>query len=148
MDAAPASRPAAHRRRADGSQRSTRACDRGRRGRRVVVGATRRSYRTLEQLLAKEVRDSGECAMRPHVDWHGDETRPALHTQDTEQGGDTPDVDRPPDQDVPDFGKDLPDSVRDPGAPPFTGEDVEDTGKPGWRKSPQDEPMGPHATCA
>jgi len=86
--------------------------------------------------------------MRPHVHWHGDETRPALHTQDTEQGGDTPDVDRPPDQDVPDFGKDLPDSVRDPGAPPFTGEDVEDTGKPGWRKSPQDEPMGPHATCA
>ncbi len=77
-----------------------------------------------------------------------DETRPALHTQDTEQGGDTPDVDRPPDQDVPDFGNDLPDSVRDPGAPPFTGEDVEDTGQPGWRKSPQDEPMGPHATCA
>jgi hypothetical protein len=65
---------------------------------------------------------------------------PPLRAQDTEQGGDTPDVDRPPDQGVPDFGKDVPEVVDAPDIPPFTGEDVEDTGKPRRRKRPQDEP--------
>lgn len=70
---------------------------------------------------------------------HRDEFR-TLRTQDTEQGGDTPDVERPPDQEVPDIGNDLTDVAYDPGAPPFTGEDVEDTGKPRRRKRPKDEP--------
>lgn len=70
---------------------------------------------------------------------HGDGIR-TLRTQDTEQGGDTPDVERPPDQDVPDLGKDLTDVVNDSDAPPFTGEDVEDTGKPRRRKRPRGEP--------
>jgi hypothetical protein len=42
-------------------------------------------------------------------------------------GGGTPDVQRPPDQDVPEIGRELPDPLDDdPASPPFTGEDVED----------------------
>ena len=76
----------------------------------------------------------------PEVGRPRDGQWPPFQTQDTEQGGDAPDVNRLPDRDLPDFGKDLPDVANDPGAPPFTGEDVEDTGKPHRRKRPQDEP--------
>lgn len=79
-------------------------------------------------------------SVTPDIGRHRGGTRPILRTQDTEQGGDTPDVDRLPDQDVPDLETDLPDVEQDPGAPPFTGEDLEDTGRPRWRKRPQDEP--------
>ena len=65
---------------------------------------------------------------------------PAFRAQGTEQGGDTPDVNRPPHQELPEIGRDLPDVGPDPGAPPFTGEDLEDAGKPNRRKRPQDEP--------
>jgi hypothetical protein len=37
-----------------------------------------------------------------------------------------PDIDRPPDQELPDVGADMPEIPDGPGAPPFTGEDVED----------------------
>jgi len=83
---------------------------------------------------------SNVSSVTSEVCQHGGDNRPTLRTQDIEQGGDTPDVDRPPDQDVPDLGTDVPDVVHDPGAPPFTGEDVDDAGKPRRRKRPQDEP--------
>ena len=82
---------------------------------------------------------SNPSAAIHHVGRHTD-TDPALRTQDTEQGGDTPDVNRLPDEDVPDFGTEVPDVANDPGAPPFTGEDLEDTGQRRRRKRPQDEP--------
>ena len=41
-----------------------------------------------------------------------------------------PDVKRPPDSDIPEFGGDHPEAPNGPGAPPFTGEDVEDAGRP------------------
>ena len=44
-------------------------------------------------------------------------------------GGDKPDIKRPPDRDIPEFENDEepdPDQAEGPGAPPFTGEDVED----------------------
>lgn len=79
----------------------------------------------------------------PDVGRHSDYRWPTFSAQDTEQGGDTPDVDRPPDRDVPDFGKDVPDVpdvANDPAAPPFTGEDLDDAGKRRRRKRPQDLP--------
>lgn len=46
-------------------------------------------------------------------------------------GGDKPDIKRPPDKDVPEFERNEPDPAQtdEPGAPPFTGEDVEDIPK-------------------
>jgi hypothetical protein len=75
----------------------------------------------------------------PRVGLHGDSNY-QFWTQDTEQGGDTPDVNRPSDQDVPDFGTEVPDVANDPAAPPFTGEDLEGPVKRRRRKRPQDEP--------
>ena len=43
-----------------------------------------------------------------------------------------PDIKRPPDSDIPEFGRDYPEAPNRPGAPPFTGEDVEDVGR--WRE--------------
>ena len=40
------------------------------------------------------------------------------------------DIKRPPDSEIPDVDSDRPDAPNSPGAPPFTGEDVEDTGRP------------------
>ena len=47
-----------------------------------------------------------------------------------------PDIKRPPDSDMPEFGSDDPEVPNRPGAPPFTGEDVEDVGRPGERDRP------------
>ena len=47
-----------------------------------------------------------------------------------------PDIKRPPDSDVPDFDSDHPEAPNGPGAPPFTGEDVEDVGRPRKRDTP------------
>jgi hypothetical protein len=48
-----------------------------------------------------------------------------------------PDIKRPPDSDVPEFDdSDHPEDPNDPGAPPFTGEDVEDVGRPRKRDTP------------
>ncbi|HUE86184.1 MAG TPA: hypothetical protein VMO26_08905 [Vicinamibacterales bacterium] len=85
---------------------------------------------------------SDPSSATPDLSGQRQDNPPALRAQDTEQGGDTPDVNRPPDQDVPDFGKDVPDIGHDPAAPPFTGEDLEDTGRPRRRKRPQDVPNG------
>ena len=46
------------------------------------------------------------------------------------------DIKRPPDSDIPEFGRDHPEAPNRPGAPPFTGEDVEDVGRPGERGRP------------
>ena len=46
-------------------------------------------------------------------------------TQEQEPGG-TPDLDVPPDVDVPNFDKPNADPGEPPNNPPFTGEDVED----------------------
>jgi hypothetical protein len=51
-----------------------------------------------------------------------------------DKGG--PDIKRPPDSDIPEFGSDHPEAPNRPGAPPFTGEDVEDVGRPGERDRP------------
>jgi hypothetical protein len=56
--------------------------------------------------------------------------------QEQEPGG-KPDVDRPPDVDVPNFDKPTPDPSETPGSPPFTGEDVEDLPR---RKPHRDRP--------
>jgi hypothetical protein len=47
-----------------------------------------------------------------------------------------PDIKRPPDSDIPEFESDHPDAPNSPGAPPFTGEDVEDVGGPRKRDTP------------
>jgi hypothetical protein len=47
-----------------------------------------------------------------------------------------PDIKRPPDSDVPEFESDHPEAPNGPGAPPFTGEDVEDVGRPRKRDTP------------
>lgn len=47
---------------------------------------------------------------------------------------DSPDIDRPPDQDLPDPGEEQGDTP--PDAPPFTGEDIEDVGPPRKRDRP------------
>lgn len=57
-----------------------------------------------------------------------DRTQVAIHTQ--EPGGDDPDIAPPPEEDVPEIDPDYPESPYDPPAPPFTGEDVEDVGRP------------------
>jgi hypothetical protein len=57
--------------------------------------------------------------------------------QEQEPGG-KPDLERPPDVDVPNFDKHVPDEASHPGSPPFTGEDVEDTPRPDPRR---DRPM-------
>lgn len=41
-----------------------------------------------------------------------------------------PDIHRPPDSDISEFDSDQPETPNRPGAPPFTGEDVEDVGRP------------------
>ena len=43
------------------------------------------------------------------------------------EGGDKPDIKRPPDSDIPEFDDRQPTR---PQSPPFTGEDVEDTPRP------------------
>jgi hypothetical protein len=47
-----------------------------------------------------------------------------------------PDIKRPPDSDTPEFDSDDPEAPNGPGAPPFTGEDVEDVGRPRKRDTP------------
>lgn len=47
-----------------------------------------------------------------------------------------PDIKRPPDSDIPEFENDHPETPDGPGAPPFTGEDVEDVGRPRRRDTP------------
>jgi hypothetical protein len=44
-----------------------------------------------------------------------------------EPEGHTPDVEQPPDADLPELNPEYPNA---PAAPPFTGEDVEDAGEP------------------
>jgi hypothetical protein len=57
---------------------------------------------------------------------------------EAQEPGDTsePDIKRPPDRDIPEFDRDHPQAPSDPGAPPFTGEDVEDVGRPRKRDTP------------
>jgi hypothetical protein len=47
-----------------------------------------------------------------------------------------PDNKRPPDSDLPEFDSDHPEAPNGPGAPPLTGEDVEDIGRPRKRDTP------------
>jgi hypothetical protein len=47
-----------------------------------------------------------------------------------------PDIKRPTDSDTPEFERDRPDAPNAPSAPPFTGEDVEDVGRPHKRDTP------------
>jgi hypothetical protein len=47
-----------------------------------------------------------------------------------------PDIKRPPDSDIPEIDSDRPEAPNSPGAPPFTGEDVEDVGRPRKRDAP------------
>jgi hypothetical protein len=46
------------------------------------------------------------------------------------------DIKRPPDSDIPEFDSDHPEAPTGPGAPPFTGEDVEDVERPRKRDTP------------
>jgi hypothetical protein len=57
---------------------------------------------------------------------------------EAQEPGDTgePDIKRPPDSDIPESDSDHPDNPTGPGAPPFTGEDVEDVGRPRKRDRP------------
>ena len=58
--------------------------------------------------------------------------------QESEEGGDR-DIKRPPDEERPDLGEEMTDPPNGPGSPPFTGEDVEDVGRP--RKKDNPRPM-------
>jgi hypothetical protein len=57
---------------------------------------------------------------------------------ETQEPGDKgePDIKRPPDSEIPEFDSDHPEVPDAPGAPPFTGEDVEDVGRPRKRDTP------------
>jgi hypothetical protein len=55
--------------------------------------------------------------------------------QEPEDEGE-PDIKRPPDSEIPEFDSDHPEGPSGPGAPPFTGEDVEDVGHPRKRDRP------------
>ena len=58
-------------------------------------------------------------------------TRRAQYEGQEPGDGSEPEIRRPPDDDISDFDPDdLSDHREGPGAPPFTGEDVEDTGEP------------------
>jgi hypothetical protein len=59
-------------------------------------------------------------------------------TYEAQEPGDArePDIKRPPDTDDPEFDVDHPAAPNGPGAPPFTGEDVEDVGRPRQRDRP------------
>jgi hypothetical protein len=59
---------------------------------------------------------------------------PTYKAQEPDKG--EPDIKRPPESDVPEFDSDHPEAPNRPGAPPFTGEDVEDTGRPRERHRP------------
>ena len=50
--------------------------------------------------------------------------------QETGEPPPPPDIKRPPDQELPDIVRDVPEVPDGPGAPPFTGEDVEDPDDP------------------
>ena len=50
--------------------------------------------------------------------------------QETGEPPDSPDIKRPPDQDLPEQDEERGDIPNSPAAPPFTGEDVEDIGPP------------------
>jgi hypothetical protein len=63
-----------------------------------------------------------------------DVARPAKTQQPGDEG--EPDIRRPPDSDVPEFNSDDPQAPNSPCAPPFTGEDVEDVGRPRKRDTP------------
>jgi hypothetical protein len=47
-----------------------------------------------------------------------------------------PDIKRPPEPEIPEFDGDHPEAPNEPGAPPFTGEDVEDVGRRRKRDTP------------
>jgi hypothetical protein len=57
---------------------------------------------------------------------------------DAQEPGDEgePDIKGPPDSDLPEFDSDHPEAPNGPGAPPFTGEDVEDVKRPRKRDTP------------
>ena len=63
--------------------------------------------------------------------------RRAHHVQEPGDTGE-PDIKRPPDSDIPEFDSDQPDGPTGPGSPPFTGEDVEDVGRP---RKPEPPPV-------
>ena len=48
------------------------------------------------------------------------------YSVEEEQPGEKPDLERPPDKDMPNFDNPNPDDNRGQGSPPFTGEDLED----------------------
>lgn len=50
--------------------------------------------------------------------------------QETGEPPDPPDIKRPPDRDLPEVDEERPTTPNGPGAPPFTGEDVEDVRPP------------------
>jgi hypothetical protein len=70
---------------------------------------------------------------------HGGDDPPPLAAQETEQGGDTPDVGRPPDRNVPDTGSDESELDDGSGAPPFTGEDLDAPAQRKRRPPQQDQ---------
>jgi hypothetical protein len=63
--------------------------------------------------------------------WFGGGEREAQEPGDEGE----PDIKRPPDSD-PEFDNDHFEAPNSPGAPPFTGEDVEDVGRPRKRDTP------------
>ena len=79
--------------------------------------------------MADVIRD--DVGAQPHRGWHW----PKYEAQEPGGGGE-PDIKRPPDQDLPDVDEELPETPNGPGAPPFTGEDVEDLGRPKKRDQP------------
>jgi hypothetical protein len=90
-------------------------------------GALLAACSLLERRMADVIRGKFGGRRHNNSDW------PEFQAQETGEGGE-PDIKRPPDQDLPDAGKDLPEVTDDSGAPPFTGEDGEDAGHPRPRK--------------
>jgi hypothetical protein len=63
---------------------------------------------------------------------------PGCSAYDAQEPGDKgePDIKRPPDSNIPELDSDRSEAPNSPGAPPFTGEDVEDVGRPRKRDTP------------
>jgi hypothetical protein len=73
-----------------------------------------------------------ESEARSDCGWFGCDAREAQEPRDEGE----PDIKRPPDSEIPESDSDRPDGPNGPGAPPFTGEDVEDVGHPRKRDTP------------
>ena len=80
--------------------------------------------------MADVIRGKFGAQRNRHSGWR------KYEAQETGEPPDPPDIKRPPDRDLPELDEERPTTPNSPGAPPFTGEDVEDVDRPRKRERP------------